>query len=96
MNPLFVDSFYFFAILNPKDAAHSKAIEFSEQHAAPLVTTTWVLTEVGDGLARSANRGALKRLISGFRAVVANEIVATTDELFEQGVELYAARTDKH
>ena len=44
MNALFVDSFFFFAILNPKDAAHTKAIDFSKQHFAPLVTTTWVLT----------------------------------------------------
>ena len=53
MNALFVDSFFFFAILNPKDAAHTKAIDFSRQHTAPLVTTTWVLTEVADGLSHS-------------------------------------------
>ncbi len=95
MTALFVDSFFFFAILNPRDAAHTKAIDFSKQHAAPLVTTTWVLTEVGDGLSRSVNREALKRLIAGFRAVTANEIVVTTDELFDQGVDLYDQRRDK-
>ncbi len=63
MSPLFVDSFYFFAILNPKDAAHPRAVEFSEQHAAPLVTTSWVLTEVGDGLSHSANLSSLRRRI---------------------------------
>jgi uncharacterized protein len=87
--------FSFFAILNPKDAAHTKAIDFSRQHTAPLVTTTWVLTEVADGLSRSANREALKRLIAGFRAVTVNEIVVTTDELFGQGVDLYDQRRDK-
>jgi uncharacterized protein len=95
MNALFVDSFLFFAILNPKDAAHTKAIDFSRQHTAPLVTTTWVLTEVADGLSHSANREALKRLIAGFRAVTVNEIVVTTDELFDQGVDLYDQRRDK-
>ena len=39
MKSLFVDSFFFFAILNPKDAAHAKAIEFSKQHTGPLLTT---------------------------------------------------------
>ena len=95
MNALFVDSFFFFAILNPKDVAHTKAIDFSKQHTAPLVTTNWVITEVADGLSRSANREALKRLIVGFRAVAVNEIVVTTDELFDQGVDLYDQRRDK-
>ena len=58
MKSLFVDSFFFFAILNPKDAAHSKAIEFSKQHTGPLLTTSWVFTEVADGLARSTKRDA--------------------------------------
>ena len=52
MKSLFVDSFFFFAILNPKDAAYSKAIEFSKQHTGPLLTTSWVFTEVADGLAQ--------------------------------------------
>src|SRR5271157_1795214 len=37
MNPLFVDSFYFFAILNPKDAAHSKAIVAEQMTATEIL-----------------------------------------------------------
>jgi predicted nucleic acid-binding protein len=95
MNLVFVDSFYFFAILNPTDAAHLHAVGFSKQHAARLLTTTWILTEVADGLARSAHRSVLKRLVSSFRAVAANEIVETTDHVFNQGVDLYDTRADK-
>jgi uncharacterized protein len=95
MRPVFVDSFYFFAILNPTDAAHPDAVELSRRQAADLVTTTWILAEVADGLAPTAHRSTVKRLVSSFRAFPANEIVATTDELFERGLELYAARTDK-
>ena len=32
MSPVFVDSFYFFAILNQKDLAHPKAMEYSACH----------------------------------------------------------------
>ena len=95
MIPLFVDSFYYFAILNPKDAAHSRAVEFSSRHRGPLLTTTWVLTEVADGLARSVRRDVFKRLVSSFRQVGTNQIVPTTDELFEKGIELYGERRDK-
>jgi predicted nucleic acid-binding protein len=96
MRPVFVDSFYFFAILNPADAAHLQAVEYSRRHAAPLLTTTWVIAEIADGLARTANRGVVKRLVSSFRSVSANEIAATTDDVFERGLDLYHARADKH
>jgi hypothetical protein len=59
------------------------------------VTTTAVLTEVADGLARSGHRGALRRIIASFRAIESHEIVAMNDALFAKGVELYDARRDK-
>jgi hypothetical protein len=46
MNRVFADSHFFFAILNPHDAAHSKAIEAGRLHRGPLITTAWVLTVV--------------------------------------------------
>lgn len=45
MNRVFADSFYFFAVLNPKDDAHRKALEFATRHEEPVVTTAWVLTD---------------------------------------------------
>jgi uncharacterized protein len=92
---VFVDSFYFFAILNPSDAAHATAVEFSKHNSASLVTTTAVLTEVADGLARSSHRGALRRIIASFRAIESHEIVAMNDALFEKAVDLYDGRRDK-
>lgn len=90
-----MDSFYFFAILNPRDAAHARAVEFSGCFTGPMVTTSWVLTEVADGLARSANRHVFRRLLSGLRASPANHVIPASDDLFEKGVTLYDARPDK-
>ena len=39
MNRVFADSFYFFAVLNPKDDAHQRALEFATRHDEPIVTT---------------------------------------------------------
>jgi predicted nucleic acid-binding protein len=96
MTPVFVDSFYFFAILNPNDAAHLKAINHSRQYSGPLVTTSWVFTEVADGLARTQRRDAFRQLVLRFRQLETNEIVPNSDELFEQGIMLYDERRDKH
>jgi predicted nucleic acid-binding protein len=95
VNPVFVDSFYFFAVLNPGDAAHKRAMEFSSRFSPPLVTTPWILTEVADGLARSANRDLVRRLLVNVRANPVNQLIAASDELFEKGVELYDSRPDE-
>ena len=63
MMPVFADSFYFFAILNPTDAAHEKAMAFSQTQDAPIITTAWVLTELADGLSASSNRRAFHLII---------------------------------
>jgi predicted nucleic acid-binding protein len=95
VNEVFVDSFYFFAILNPRDTAHARAVEFSGRFTGPMVTTSWVLTEVADGLARSANRHVFRRLLINLREHPANQVIPASDELFERGVTLYDARPDK-
>jgi uncharacterized protein len=95
MNRVFADSFYFFALLNPKDSAHRKALEFSQHNRGPIVTTGWVLTELADGLATSANRQAFSRVVERIRANSDNEIVPPTEELLNRGIALYDARPDK-
>ena len=95
MTHVFADTFYFFAILNPKDDAHQKALEFATRHEEPIVTTAWVLTELADGLAVTAHRGAFSRLVARLRADPDNEIVPPTQDLMARGIELYDARPDK-
>ena len=57
MTGVFADSFYFFALINPNDEAHRRAVGLSQSLDGPVVTTTWVLTELADGLSRSSFRG---------------------------------------
>jgi predicted nucleic acid-binding protein len=95
MKRVFADSFYFFAILNPKDDAHQKALRFAMEHAEPIVTTAWVLTELADGLASTNRRTAFSRVVARIQDEPQNEIVAPTDELMARGTALYDARPDK-
>lgn len=92
---VFADSYYFFAILNPKDSAHSAAVEFSRKETRDLVTTSAVLTEVGDGLAVTRNRAAFARLLAQLASNPRSTIVQTTSELFAKGAELYDRMEDK-
>jgi uncharacterized protein len=95
MKGVFADSYFFFAILNPHDAGHVKAVEFANQYRGPLVTTAWVLTEVADGLAHTPRRQVFRRLMEDFEANKSNLLVPANTETFERGIDFYHARPDK-
>jgi hypothetical protein len=95
MTAVFADTFYFLAIINARDAAHEKAIEFSELREDVIVTTAWVLTELGDALCDSSRRRAFQRVVDGLKADSGTLIVPPSRSLFERGIELYNARDDK-
>ena len=48
MKAVFADSFYFLAQLNPKDDAHSQALQFTASFSGRLISTAWVMVEVAD------------------------------------------------
>ena len=95
MNPVFADAFFFFAMLNEKDAAHQTAKSFSAQTDAPYVTTAWVLTEVADGCASPDRRGVFLRLLDMLNESPDAKIVPSSERRFERGIELFRQRPDK-
>jgi predicted nucleic acid-binding protein len=95
MNLVFADTFYYFALLNPDDEMHEAAVAFTAAFAGTMVTTAWVLTELGDGLARVPNRALFLGLVAQLRSDGDVFIVSPDAELFEKGLELYSRRPDK-
>jgi uncharacterized protein len=96
MTPTFADAFFFVALLNPTDRAHQSARDFiAPDLDRPLVTTTWVLIEVGDAMATNwRNREAFLQLYRTLRENSTIEIVSGEDHL-EAGIDLYSRRPDK-
>lgn len=94
MKPLFADTFYFLALLNAGDQAHRRALQF-EAEAAPLVTTAWVLTEVGDALSAPENRAVFLQLLDTLQASPDVRLLPPSEALFTRGIELYRQRPDK-
>jgi predicted nucleic acid-binding protein len=96
MTEVFADAFYYFALLNPKDPAHSRATDFSAIDPRPVVTGRWILLEVADGLARSpSGRQVFAQLIQDLESRPEVRILPLSDDLFAAGVELYSRRPDK-
>jgi predicted nucleic acid-binding protein len=95
MTPVFADTFFFLALINPRDAAHQAAVSFIHARPAPLVTTAWVLTELADGLAGSRDRPLFPKILADLDREPPAIVVPPTQDLFERGKRLYLARQDK-
>ena len=95
MSPCFADTYYFLALLNARDEAHQAAVALAASLRRPIVTTTWILTELADGLAQTSGRAVFASFLDRLRSDPRTSIVATTDDVFERGVRLYAGRPDK-
>ncbi|MBM4042986.1 MAG: type II toxin-antitoxin system VapC family toxin [Planctomycetes bacterium] len=95
MSERFADSFFFFALLDKGDEAHDKATEAVGELHHDLVTTPWVLLEVGDGLAAPRTRRRFVALLEFIRAREDFHVVRVDQATYDRAVELYSQRADK-
>ncbi len=95
MSERFADSFFFFALLDEDDEAHDRATEAVHELRADLVTTPWVLLEVGDGLAAPRTRGRFIALLELIRTRRDFRVVPVDQLTYDRAVELYSQRADK-
>lgn len=93
MNGVFVDTSFLIAMISPRDQSHSAAIEATKRTSAALITSEYVLLELGNYLCRIPDRETFTRTLAHVKAAM--EIVWSDEELFEEGVALFASRADK-
>lgn len=91
----FADTSYLLALLNPGDELHASATKLSMGLDEPVVTTAWVLTELGDALHRGRNREIFGRFLDTLGEHQDFEIVPASPSLFDHGVALFRSRPDK-
>ena len=99
MNPVFLDTSGLVAVVNTDDHWHSVAdAAWRELIAsnAPLVTTSLVLIELGDGLSRIHQRQLALKLYDRLCNAPQVEIVPITPEREAAAWELFRQRPDKH
>ena len=95
MRRLFADTFFFFAYLNAEDSAHEAAERYFGTFDGELVTSEWVLAELADGMAGVGDRGAFIEFHEALRSDPSVTIIASSSELFAEGLALYSSRRDK-
>jgi len=92
---VFADTVYFLALLNARDSLHPQARTHADRPPGPIVTTEWVLVEVGDALSTPPARERFTLLLAALRAQKDATIIRASHELFDRGCALYAERKDK-
>jgi|SRR4051794_23374238 predicted nucleic acid-binding protein len=93
MRTVFADSYYFVALLSKRDQGHARASAFAHSSKDKLVTTAFVLIEVGNSPSHS--KANFLSLLTDLRSDPMITIIEGSHELFQRGVELFASRTDK-
>ena len=98
MRPVFVDTSYWIALLNPHDDLHEPARRVSASlHAVRLVTSEAILVEWLNDFARRGRylRAAAAALIERLRLDSGVEVVPQTSADFGEALRLYAERADQ-
>jgi predicted nucleic acid-binding protein len=95
MTRYFADTFYYIALLSDRDEAHEYVVELNKTLTGGIVTTQWVLTEVGDAFSASDQRPLFLELLEVLESDPDTLILEASAGLFERGVDLYRRRPDK-
>jgi predicted nucleic acid-binding protein len=95
MRVLFADTSFYVAIFSPLDALHAKAKTLAAAHRGGVITTEFVLIEVGNFFCRGNGREVFKTVMENLRAAEDVEIVPASPGLFDKGLALFNSRPDK-
>jgi uncharacterized protein len=95
MTAVFADTFFYIAILDRSDQAHSVVAAYVAGATNFMLTTRWVLTEVANYFGSTKLRTQAAALISELEHDPDVQIVGPSDLVYARGLEIYAQRPDK-
>jgi uncharacterized protein len=95
MNGVFADTSYYVALLLKNDSRHTRAVELTVASTAPVVTTSWVLSELGSFLSPLPTRQLFVDLVKDLQSDSGVMVVDADMIQFNSGLEIYAGRPDK-
>ncbi len=95
MSRRLADAALFIAVLNRRDRFHSWASDYYLHTRDHLLVPFPVLIEVGNYFSESARRDQVSSFLQRIRDDARVTCVALDAELMSEGIDLYAARSDK-
>lgn len=95
MNYVYADTFFYLALLNPRDGSYSAAREWAAREDLIFVTTEFVLLEVADALSAPFARSRTAAFLQALRHDPVVRMIPLSPFLFDEGLRLYEKREDK-
>ncbi len=95
MSALFADTSFFVAYLSERDEHHAMAVEWMIGSSEQIVTSEWVLAELGNFLAEGPDRRLFGPLVRALSAEKRVEVVPADHDAFLTAMSLYVRRADK-
>jgi len=92
---LFADTSFYVAVVSQRDALHDRAMDAMKEFQGRIVTTEYVLVEVGNWLAATGERPTFVLLNQKAHSDPKTLVIAADRGLYDAGVNLYASRLDK-
>ncbi len=92
---VFADTSFYVAMASSRDASHALAETLMRAYRGHVVTTEYVLVELGNWLARSGDRSVFVELNRHIHADTKTLVVPAGPSLYDDGIALYEARLDK-
>ena len=94
MSAVFADTSFYLALLRDDDPVHAHALNEWRTSQA-IVTTEFILLELGNACARAADHADFLALVAGLRASPRATILPLSSQLLNQGMKLMGERSDK-
>lgn len=94
MSTVFADTSFFLALLSHDERVHTRAVAESKV-SRRIVTTEFILLELGNACARAEDHADFLALVEGMRASPRMTLVPLSSPLLTRGLELMARRSDK-
>jgi len=94
VSAVFADTFFYLALLRTDDPAHGRALAYAASNQ-PIVTTEFILLELGNACARAADHADFLAQVAGMRGSQRVRIIPLDSRLLDRGLRRMATRPDK-
>ena len=95
MTTVFADTFFYLALLDQRDPAYERALAQSKVKR-PIVTTEFILLELGNACSRAEDHADFLALLAGIRSSPRMRVIPLDSGLLQRGLDLFAERLDKN
>ena len=95
MTSVFADTSFYIAFANPKDRWHEAAVTLGDRWCGTMVTTEYILVELGNHLCAPSDRRLFMRIAAMLQEDDKTVIVPASSELLRTGLSLFGNRADK-